>query len=180
MLKKEEAQFVKWFSELSNKDIAIAGGKGASLAEMYNLNVPVPPGFVITAQAYQHFIEKTGISARIKEILANLDEENTAELNEATKEIRRTIESQSLPQEIETQILEAYEILSEPQKDTANNLLEKDEAPFVAVRSSATTEDLADASFAGQQESFLNVRGNKELLEKVKKCMSSLFTPRAT
>lgn len=180
MLKKEENQYVKWFSELSNKDIAIAGGKGASLAEMYNLNVPVPPGFVITAQAYQYFIEKTGISARIKEILGNLDVENTAELNEATNEIRRIIDSQSLPEEIETQILEAYEILSEPQQDNANNLLKKDEEPFVAVRSSATTEDLADASFAGQQESFLNVKGNKELLEKVKRCMSSLFTPRAT
>ena len=179
MLKKEEVQFVKWFSELSNKDIAIAGGKGASLAEMYNLNVPVPPGFVITAQAYQYFIEKTGISARIREILSNLDVENTAELNESTKEIRRIIESQSLPNEIETQILEAYEILGEPQQGNANSLLEKDEEPFVAIRSSATTEDLADASFAGQQESFLNVKGNKELLEKVKKCMSSLFTPRA-
>src|SRR3989344_969943 len=182
MVQKEAHQkieFIKWFSELSNKDVPIAGGKGASLAEMYNSGIPVPPGFIITAQTYKYFIEKTGINETISGILQNLNVNNTAELNKASEHIRKTIEKTSFPKELEEEILEAYEILS-AEKTEASEVLKRNKPQFVAVRSSATAEDLADASFAGQQESFLNVRGEKDFLEKVKECMSSLFTPRAT
>lgn len=173
-------EFIKWFSELSNKDVAVAGGKGASLAEMYNLKIPVPPGFVVTAQAYITFLETTGIGEEIKKVISGLDVNDTKKLNEVSEQIRKIIESAELPAEIADDITEAYEILDAEKKDgDALNVLDKKEEPFVAVRSSATTEDLADASFAGQQDSFLNVRGKENLLKKVKECMSSLFTARA-
>ncbi len=177
MERKEE--FIKWFSELSNKDVPIAGGKGASLAEMYNADVPVPVGFVITAQAYKYFIEKTGIKEEINKILSETDINNTAQLNSSSKRVREIIAGKKFPKEMEEEILEAYEILDAKNADASNVLENSEDEPFVAVRSSATTEDLADASFAGQQETFLNVRGKTDLLEKAKKCMSSLFTPRA-
>ncbi|MDO8508070.1 MAG: phosphoenolpyruvate synthase [Nanoarchaeota archaeon] len=180
-------QFVKWFSELSNKDVPIAGGKGASLAEMYNNKFPVPPGFMITAQAYQYFIDKSGLLEKIKHTLQNLNIEDTDSLNEATEKIRESIKGASMPKELADQILEAYDIL-DVDKQKINNagygalgiLKTGHEPPFVAVRSSATTEDLADASFAGQQDTFLNVKGGRELIDKVKACFASLFTARAT
>lgn len=181
---KEE--LIKWFSELNNKDVSIAGGKGASLSEMYNNKFPVPPGFVVTAQAYKHFIEKAGIDKEIKSVLDSVDIENTSELNEASKKIRQIIESSEFPKDLENDILEAYDVL-DINKDNLNNasggaldiLRNSHEPPFVAVRSSATTEDLADASFAGQQDSYLSVKGNEDLLKKVRMCFSSLFTARA-
>jgi pyruvate,water dikinase len=187
MQKKESGvDFVKWFSELSNKDIKIAGGKGASLSEMYMNKFPIPPGFVITAQAYSYFIEKAGLAPKIEEFLKDIDKEDTAALQKASNQIRKTIEEAELPKEMAEAITEAYEILDVDKeamhaaRSKALDILRNShEPPFVAVRSSATTEDLADASFAGQQESFLNVKGNKDLLEKVKKCSASLFTARA-
>ncbi|MFH1290059.1 MAG: phosphoenolpyruvate synthase [Nanoarchaeota archaeon] len=186
MVAKEakKPDFIKWFSELSNKDVPIAGGKGASLAEMYNAKVPVPAGFVVTAQAYAYFIKVTGLDGEVKSILDKLDVNDTAALNKASREIRKMIESETLPKEMEEEIVEAYEVLDvdkEKAKDeNALEILKKSgEEPFVAVRSSATTEDLADASFAGQQDTFLNVRGKDDLLVYAKKCMSSLFTARA-
>ena len=172
---------IKWFSELSKKDVSIAGGKGASLAEMYNAKVPVPPGFVVTAQAYSYFIKETKIDKEIDKVLSNLNIDDTSALNQASKKIRQIIEEASLPEEMKEEIVEAYEILGagEEKNEGALEILDKSDEPFVAVRSSATTEDLADASFAGQQDTFLNVRGKDELLEKVKECMSSLFTARA-
>lgn len=175
-----EVEFVKWFSELSNKDILIAGGKGASLSEMYNAKVPVPAGFVVTAQAYAYFIETTGIAAEMKRILSKTNVDDTAALNKASKEVRELIERKEFPKDMSEAIVEAYEMM-DVKKDGENALevLESDGQTFVAIRSSATTEDLADASFAGQQESFLNVKGSEEVLEYARKCMSSLFTPRA-
>lgn len=172
---------IKWFSELHKEDIPIAGGKGANLGEMYNAKVPVPPGFIITAQAYGYFIRETKIDKEINKILSKLNVDDTVALNQASKKIREIIEGAKLPKEMEEEIVESYDMLNvgnEKGKD-ALEILHNEEEPFVAVRSSATTEDLADASFAGQQDTFLNVRGKKELLEKVKKCMSSLFTARA-
>ena len=96
---------VKWFSELTNKDVSIAGGKGASLAEMYNNKLPVPPGFVITAQAYQYFIEKSGLVNEIKEILSNLDIDDTDALNEATENIRQKIKDARMPKELSDAII---------------------------------------------------------------------------
>jgi pyruvate,water dikinase len=188
MIKKEvdRDSFVRWFSELSHESISVAGGKGASLAEMYNNKFPIPPGFVITAQAYKHFLEHSGIKDEIHRILRDTNVENTEELNEASVRIRKTIETAEFSKELEEEIIEAYGIfdsdnksLQGASKSVMDLMKTAHELPFVAVRSSATAEDLVDASFAGQQDSFLNVKGNRDLLNKVRKCFSSLFTPRA-
>ena len=195
MNKKEEKEpysqeanqhLIKWFSELNNKNISIAGGKGASLAEMYNNGFPIPPGFIITAQAYEYLIEKSNLKEKIDKSLENLDIEDTDKLNSVSNEIREKFLEAELPQILQESILEAYNILSVDKKKLDNAkkgaleiLKNSRDNVFVAVRSSATTEDLANASFAGQQESFLNVKGEKELLQKVKECFSSLFTARA-
>jgi len=187
MQKKEEnAEFIKWFAELSNKEIQIAGGKGASLAEMYNNKFPIPPGFVITAQAYSYFINKAGIKGKIQELLEGFDIENTSGRDKRALQPRELIEKAVIPNEMAEAITESYEVLDVNQnvlqtaRGSALEILKKSaEPPFVAVRSSATTEDLADASFAGQQETFLNVKGKAALLRKVKSCFASLFTARA-
>ncbi|MBX4196041.1 phosphoenolpyruvate synthase [Candidatus Pacearchaeota archaeon] len=182
----EKEGLVKWFSELSNKDISIAGGKGASLAEMYNFKFPIPPGFVITAQAYAYFIEHAGLKQEIDSILEHLDIEDTKVLQKASEKIRSLIENAKLPKDLEEEIIEAYDILDVDKQSLENVhghakgiLKNSHEPPFVAVRSSATTEDLADASFAGQQDSYVNVKGHVELIRKVKQCFSSLFNARA-
>ncbi len=183
-LKEEDC--IKWFSELHNKDVAIAGGKGASLGEMFNNKFPVPNGYVITAQAYDFFIKKNGLDELINDIIKNTDVDDTEKLNSASKKIREIIEKEQIPEEIREIIIESYHILNSEKIDRrlvseqALSILKNSQEPiFVSVRSSATTEDLANASFAGQQESFLNVKGDKSLLEYVKKCFSSLYTPRA-
>ncbi|MEK6872466.1 MAG: phosphoenolpyruvate synthase [Nanoarchaeota archaeon] len=177
-------KFIKWFSEINNKDVKIVGGKGASLGEMFNNSFPVPAGFVITAQAYEYFVNQ--IQERIKKIIEKTNVENTEELNKSSGEIRTLIEKQGLPKELRDEIIEAYRILSTEKisnygiNENALNILRTSKEPiFVSVRSSATTEDLADASFAGQQESFLNIKGESNLIEYIKKCFSSLYTPRA-
>ncbi|MGA2130497.1 MAG: phosphoenolpyruvate synthase [Candidatus Pacearchaeota archaeon] len=180
-----KTEFVKWFSELNKSSGKVSGGKGANLAEIFNLHVPVPPGFIITAQAYDYFIKKAGIDAKIKSLLEKINYEDTKELDKITKQIREMIESAKYTEEMKEEILEAYEILGTEGKDVKEGeastvLASSQKNVFVAVRSSATTEDLAEASFAGQQESFLNVKGKEELLTSIKKCFASLFTPRAT
>lgn len=181
--KEEKIDFVKWFSELNKNSGSIAGGKGSNLAEIYNLKINVPPGFVITAQAYDYFIEKAGLKEQIQNLLSPIDYENTKELDETTKKIRDLIVKAEIPKEMQEEILEAYELLDTNSlknvKGTVLEILKNSEPIFVAVRSSATTEDLADASFAGQQESFMNVKGKSELLINIKKCFASLFTSRA-
>lgn len=190
MQKKErvmhETGYVKWFSELSNKDVSIAGGKGASLAEMYNHGFPIPPGFMVTAQAYQFFIHNAGIEGEIKAQLHRLNREDTAALDAASKTIRELIDNAPMPAALRTEIVEAYDILDVQKHDmhrakggALDILRNSHEPPFVAVRSSATTEDLADASFAGQQDTFLGVKGADSLIQHIKQCFSSLFTARA-
>ncbi len=181
-----EDKYIKWFSELSNKDIAIAGGKGASLGEMFNNKFPVPPGFVITAQAFDYFMIQKNLKEKIKEIIEIVDLEDTGSLQQASKQVRDLIEKEEIPKELEIEILEAYHILGSEEieekgvsRDALNILKTAQEPIFVSVRSSATTEDLVEASFAGQQESFLNIKGERRLIEHVKKCFSSLYTPRA-
>jgi pyruvate,water dikinase len=183
--KERGGKFIRWFSELSNKDIAIAGGKGASLAEMYNSKFPIPPGFIITAQAYSYFIENSSLLEKIMEKL-KIDMEDTETLERVSREIREMISNSEMPLEMESEIIDAYELLDVNKAalvgatQTALAILNRSkEPPFVAVRSSATTEDLAEASFAGQQESFINVKGKSELIRKVKECFASLFTARA-
>ena len=183
-MKEEEKKgdFIKWFSELNKNSVPIVGGKGANLAEIYNLKVPVPPGFIVTTNAYHYLLEKAGLNEKIKEILSGLDYENTRELEKRSKEIRELIEKAKMPEDLKEEIIEAYENLNVSEKDLekgALKVLNKSEPIYVAVRSSATAEDLADASFAGQQESFVNVRGDEELIENVKKCFASLYTARA-
>ncbi|MEK6741746.1 MAG: phosphoenolpyruvate synthase [Nanoarchaeota archaeon] len=181
---EEKTGFIKWFSELNKSSGAIAGGKGANLAEIYNLKISVPPGFVITAQSYDYFIKSAGLDQRIKNLLEKIDYEDTEQLDNVTKEIREMIERAEFPENLREEIIDSYETLSAEDSKTrnkpANELIGKSQDfPFVAVRSSATAEDLAEASFAGQQESFLNVRGDSDLLLHIKKCFASLFTSRA-
>jgi len=181
----KKPDFVKWFHELNKDSGNVSGGKGANLAEIYNLKISVPPGFIVTAQAYNYFLEKSNLKGKLKELLGKIDYEDTEKLNQITTEIRKLIEDSPFPQEMTEEIFESYEDLSAEDshfsKNSAHDLLKKTpEDAFVAVRSSATTEDLADASFAGQQETFLNIKGKPDLLKHIKKCFSSLFTPRAT
>src|SRR4030043_1023082 len=182
--KEEKVDFIKWFSELDKNSINLAGGKGANLAEMYNAKVNVPPGFVVTAQAYDYFIEKAGLKEQIEKLLEGIDYEDTKKLNEITEKIRNLIERGNFPKEMQEEILESYELLDTNNvkniKGTVLEILKSSEPIFVAVRSSATAEDLAEESFAGQKKTFLNVKGNSELLKNIKKCFASLFTPRAT
>jgi len=168
-----EKVFIKWFEELKISDVPLVGGKNASLGEMIqNLGkkgVIVPSGFAITAYAYQYTIEKAGIDKKIKEILSDLDTHNVRNLAERGEKIRNLIKKTPIPSELEEDIRKYYK---EMEKRYGKNV-------DVAVRSSATAEDLPDASFAGQQETYLNVRGEKELLEKTRECFASLFTNRA-
>jgi len=163
---------ILWFEELTKNDIPLVGGKNANLGEMTQAKIPVPPGFAITAQAYQEFITKTGIAQEIYNIINETvtDKNDPKQYEEASKKIRSLIESTPMLPEIEKSIREAYSELNKHLGITD---------VFVAVRSSATAEDLPDASFAGQQETFLNVKGADDLIDNTIKCWSSLFTPRA-
>jgi len=166
-------QFIKAFAEISIEDVPLVGGKNASLGEMYRelakQGVKVPDGFAITAEAYLHFVQSTGIDKRVRDILADLDTRDMANLSERGHAVRQTILNESLPEELREQILSAYHRLQGDRKSPLD----------VAVRSSATAEDLPDASFAGQQETYLNVHGDTSLLETCKRCFASLFTDRA-
>ena len=165
-------ELVIWFENLRKTDIPSVGGKNANLGEMINVGIPVPPGFAITAYAYKKFIEETGIAQKIYDIINETvtDPTDPKQYEEASKKIRELVESTPMPKEIEESIRTAYRELC--RRLNANDV-------SVAVRSSATAEDLPDASFAGQQETYLNVKGENELLEKTVKCWSSLFTTRA-
>jgi len=167
-----QGRLVLWFRELRKEDIPYVGGKNANLGEMTQAGIPVPPGFAITAQAYKRFITETGIAEKIYGAIRETvtDVNNPQQYEQASKKVRRIIESAPMTPEIRDAVEEAYKRLS---KETGTA------RAFVAVRSSATAEDLPDASFAGQQETFLNVRGARDLVEKTVKCWSSLFTPRA-
>ncbi len=181
---EKDTDYIKWLFELDKKSGAVAGGKGANLAEMFNSKFPVPPAFIVTAQAYEYFIKSTGLYNKIHDSLKKINIESTKELQEKSKEIREMIKRAELPDDLKKEILESYELLgSENLKGIQGNALDilksAKEDVFVAIRSSATTEDLADASFAGQQETFLNIKGKSEVLEKVKACFASLFTARA-
>ena len=109
--KEEKIDFIKWFSELNKDSGNVAGGKGANLAEIYNLKILVPPGFVVTAQTYDYFIKKADIDKKIKELLEKIDYENTKQLDDTTKEIRELITKATFPKEIEEEIIESYESL---------------------------------------------------------------------
>ena len=172
LVQNKNEKLILWFEELRKTDVPLVGGKNASLGEMTNAKIPVPPGFAITAYAYKVFITKTDIAEKIYKIIADTvtDVNDPKQYEAASKKIRKLIELTKMPKELEKEIRSAYKTLCDKTK-IANM--------YVAVRSSATAEDLPDASFAGQQETFLNVRGANELLKNTIKCWSSLFTPRA-
>jgi pyruvate,water dikinase len=168
-------KFVYWFKELDHNDVPLVGGKNASLGEMYQTlvkkGVRIPNGFAITADAYFYFLKQAGIFEEISRIIKKEFNPKSIDSLQATgKKIRNLILSAKLPSELEKDIIEYYKQLSASYKLTNAD---------VAVRSSATAEDLPTASFAGQQETFLNIKGEKDLLIAVKKCMASLFTDRA-
>jgi len=166
-------ELVKWFEELQIDDVPIVGGKNASLGEMIrNLKekgVNVPGGFAVTAEAYKYTMEEAGTDKKIKKILADLNTHDVKNLAERGGKIRKLIKETPLPKKLEEEIRKHY-------KEMENRYGPNTD---VAVRSSATAEDLPDASFAGQQETYLNVRGEEELLKKVRECFASLFTNRA-
>ncbi len=171
---------VSWFKELNKGSLSIAGGKGANLGEMYNTGMPVPPGFVVNAQTYKEFIEKTQIKDKISQILSGLDVENNDELQSKANEVQKLIVSTEMPQEIKNEIIEAYETMGISDEQASSiDLEQKNNEEFVAVRSSATAEDLPEASFAGQQSTFLNIKGNEDVVKAVRGCWASLFTARA-
>ena len=171
MSANKKKRFILWFEESSKGDTSLVGGKAANLGEMIGAGIPVPPGFTITAYAYRHFIQKTGIEEKIREILETVDYDDQVRLTEKADEVRQLFKRTEIPPDLEDVISNAYNDLSERLRTVDAN---------VAVRSSATAEDLPGASFAGQQETYLNVRGRLNFLESVKNCWGSLFTPRAT
>ena len=162
--------YVVKFEDLNKSDIGIAGGKGANLGELTQAGIPVPPGFVVTAETYQKFMEDAGINDKVMDILDKIDINDTKALQAASEEIKAIINETPIPDDMILFITEAY-----------NQLCQRvgEEDTDVAIRSSATAEDLPEASFAGQQDTFLHVSGNDEVIEYIRKCWASLFEARA-
>lgn len=184
MAKPKSEKFILWFKEITKGDVNLVGGKNANLGEMYqNLTqaqnkifpkekIQVPYGFSVTAAAYRYFIKANALDSQIKKILKDLDTKNIRQLEEKGQAVRQAILQAAFPEDLQAEIYAAYEQLARELNSSVSIL-------DVAVRSSATAEDLADASFAGQQESYLNIRGQYQLTEAIKKCFASLFTNRA-
>ena len=155
---------VVWFREVTKKDVPTVGGKGANLGEMTKARIPVPPGFIVTADAYFYFIKKANLMDKIRGLLDPVDANNSRQLQEVAAKVRRVISTAQMPPEIAEKIKQYYKEM---------------DGGFVAVRSSATAEDLPDASFAGQQRTFLNIKGADEVVTAVQECWASLFEARA-
>ena len=166
-------KLIKTFSEIRNQDTPVVGGKNASLGEMISQLGPkgirVPDGFATTADAYRHFLKENGIREKLGELMKELDKEEFGNLKMIGGKARELILKASVPEDLEEEIRSAYRSLLEREEDMES----------VAVRSSATAEDLPTASFAGQHETYLNVKGEEEVVKAVQKCMASLFTDRA-
>ena len=158
---------ILWFKDVNKNDIPLVGGKGANLGEMVRAGIPVPDGFVVTAKAYFDFINSTSIKKKIMTELSGLDVDDSDKLMKAAERVRLSILQADMPKELIEEIKTFY------------NELSGETDRYVAVRSSATAEDLPEASFAGQQESFLEIKGWKSVANHVQKCWASLFTARA-
>lgn len=173
MKNNENGQILKWFKEIANVDVPLVGGKNASLGEMFTKltekGINIPNGFAVTSVAYWEFIYSNNLFNPLSELMKSLDKKNYSNLKDISEKARILIRSAIMPEEIESGILENYRQMCKMYGDETD----------VAVRSSATAEDLPSASFAGQHESYLNVRGGHMLLNAVKDCISSLFTERA-
>src|ERR1035437_883987 len=161
-------KFVAWFSEIDKNDVPLVGGKGANLGEMINAGFPVPNGFVVTSHAYYHFIQENKLDIKIKHLLSTTNFDHSKSLDQVSLLIKKLVKTGTMSDELMKAIVSSY--------NTLGGILEY---PLVAVRSSATAEDLANASFAGQQETYLNVKGDAVLLEKIKEGWASLFDARA-
>ncbi len=173
-IRGENMKYIKFFKELNNKDVPLVGGKNASIGEMFQELVPVgikvPNGFAITSEAYWYLLDSGGIKQKIMDLLEGVDVTEIDVLKTRSKKIRELIFGTPLPADLRDEIFSAYKILSEEY-----GMKEAD----VAVRSSATAEDLPDASFAGQQDTYLSVKGQVDLVHYIKSCFASLFTDRA-
>lgn len=156
------------FSRIRKEDIPLVGGKGANLGEMYNYGIPVPNGFVVTAQAYQYVVEHNALAPVIQEIVRQTDVNNQKELEKSSIKIQRLIQTADIPRNLVDEIFTLYSTLDK-----------KSKTPLVAVRSSATAEDLPDASFAGQQESYLDIKGEANLIQAIRHAWGSLWGARA-
>jgi pyruvate,water dikinase len=169
----EQSQFIRWFDSLSIDDVSIVGGKNASLGEMYRELTPqgvkVPNGFAVTAEAYRYLIETAGILLPMRDLVSGLDKDNLNDFAHRGRALRDLVYRAPLPDDLAAEIANAY------------GMLEDEYGPHtdVAVRSSATAEDLPTASFAGQHESFLNIHSESQLIDAHKRCLASLFTDRA-
>jgi pyruvate,water dikinase len=180
-------KYVVWFHEVDKKSIPLVGGKGANLGEMTLAGLPVPPGFIVTSNSYYEFIKENNLKPKIEEILKKVDVNNSKELQNKTKEVRKLIVAQPIPKKIADQIINFYFSLSLANSKNIPKLSLVDRLTAhlkvhtlpVAVRSSATAEDLPEASFAGQQATYLNIKGEANVLSAVKKAWASLFTARA-
>ncbi len=161
---------ILWAEEVDKTNIPEVGGKGANLGEMIQNEFPIPEAFIVTADAFEHFVTSTGIKDDLLEILSKVDVNNEKQLSEGSKAVREIVRGARIPWNLEIDIIGAYKKLS-----SKSGILEDS----VAVRSSATAEDLPEASFAGQQETYLNVHTKGDLLDKVRECWGSLYTPRA-
>ena len=155
---------VLWFEEVGKEDIPLVGGKGANLGEMTKAHIQVPPGFIVTAQSYFHFLEEASLIDEIRRLLSPLDTNDSQELSMVASKIKDMINAAPMPKDITDEIKKAYQKMG---------------GGLVAVRSSATAEDLPEASFAGQQRTFLNVEGENEVTAAVQGCWASLFESRA-
>jgi pyruvate,water dikinase len=177
MSRADSSRFIRWFSEIGIGDVPLVGGKNASLGEMVRELAPegvkVPDGFAITAEAYRYFLNEAGLTRQIQDILDNVDTRDLNSLRSCGSRVRHLIMAAEFPTELTAEIVQAYEELGRRRPQSPNGVVD------VAVRSSATAEDLPDASFAGQQESYLNVQGASMLLEACRRCFASLFTDRA-
>ena len=169
--------YVAWFKDLHKDSIPVAGGKGANLGEIFNVGLPVPPGFAVTAQTYKEYLERTNIQPKIADLLKDLDVEDTDSLQRMATKIQELIISTPIPEDIAEEIKDNYELLGADTKEAHDLIQGKD--VFVAVRSSATAEDLPSLSFAGQQATYLNVKGKENVVSAVLACWASLFTARA-
>src|SRR3954451_19577618 len=171
-LKGASMRFVRWFSEVGLSDVDLVGGKNASLGEMIRelapLGIRVPDGFAVTAEAYREFLRAAELERPIASLLSGIKREDVSDLVERSARIRKLILSSDLPDEIADEAVQAYADLSA-----------RYPAADVAVRSSATAEDLPGASFAGQQDTYLNVQGEQAVLDAIRRCFASLFTARA-
>ncbi len=161
-------KYVVWFKEVDKNDLALVGGKGANLGEMTKAGIPVPNGFVVTSEAYYFFLEESGLKAKLSDLLKNLDVSNSDQLDSVARSVQHLIETTAIPKIISSTIIKYYLSLGRIFHD-----------PLVAVRSSATAEDLPTASFAGQQDTYLNIRGEASVVDHVRRCWASLFTARA-